>query len=98
MLRDFAWHLGYTLGYPNREVESSLNSALLGAYGLPERKSFSSRMLLLQLLRSNNLSSLKDLFHAFYASIPHQWYTNNPMAQFEGFYSSIFYSYFPHWA
>ena len=37
---------------------------------------------------------MKALFHSFYASIPHQWYTNNDIASYEGFYASVFYSYF----
>ena len=31
---------------------------------------------------------------AFFASIPYEWYTNNDIANFEGYYSSVFYSYF----
>ncbi|MEY4978631.1 MAG: hypothetical protein RLZZ352_901, partial [Pseudomonadota bacterium] len=27
-------------------------------------------------------------------SIPHDWYRNSPIAQFEGYYASIFYSHF----
>jgi hypothetical protein len=34
------------------------------------------------------------LFHAFYASIPHDWYRKNKLSNFEGYYASIFYSYF----
>jgi hypothetical protein len=29
-----------------------------------------------------------------FASIPHDWYRNNPIAQYEGYYASIFYSHF----
>ena len=84
----------YTLGYPNREVASSLNAALLGGFGAPERSSFDARLKLIDLLKSKNLPALKDLFHAFYASIPHDWYRKNELAKFEGYYASIFYSYF----
>ncbi len=84
----------YTLGYPNREVETSLNAALLGGLGAPERTSFDVRLKLIDLLKTGNLAALRDLFHAFYASIPHQWYTHNPIAQYEGYYASVFYSYF----
>ena len=34
------------------------------------------------------------MFHAFFASIPYQWYTNNAIADYEGFYASVVYSYF----
>ena len=44
---------------------------------------------------------LKELFHAFFASIPYEWYaarqcrrTNNDIANYEGYYASVFYSYF----
>ncbi|OGB34741.1 MAG: hypothetical protein A3F78_02135 [Burkholderiales bacterium RIFCSPLOWO2_12_FULL_61_40] len=84
----------YTLGYPNREVESSLNAALLGGLGAPERSSFETRLQLIDLLKTVNLGGLKDLFHAFYASISHDWYRKNELAHFEGYYASIFYSYF----
>ena len=43
---------------------------------------------------ANDFDGLRALFHAFYASIPHQWYTNNDIASYEGFYASVFYSYF----
>ena len=29
-----------------------------------------------------------------YASIPHEWYTNNDIARYEGYYASVFYLYF----
>ena len=29
-----------------------------------------------------------------FASIPHDWYRNNPIAQYEGYYASVFYSHF----
>ena len=37
---------------------------------------------------------MKALFHAFFASIPYEWYTNNDIARYEGYYASVFYSYF----
>ncbi|MDP2099848.1 MAG: PD-(D/E)XK nuclease domain-containing protein, partial [Methylobacter sp.] len=37
---------------------------------------------------------MQNLFTAFFASIPHDWYRNNPIAQYEGYYASVFYSYF----
>lgn len=84
----------YTLTYPNQEIESSLNAALLPAYGVPPRHSLNQRLRLVELLKTNHLAGLKDLFHAFFASIPNDWYRNSPMAQYEGYYASIFYSHF----
>ena len=84
----------YTLGYPNREVEASLNAVLLTAYGAQKRSSYTARLRLIDLLKKSDLSGLRTLFQSFYASIPHQWYTGNTIAQYEGFYVSVFYSYF----
>jgi len=84
----------YTLGYPNLEVEASLNSSLLGSYGTEERSSFEVRLRLLDILKTNDLPALKELFHSFFASIPHDWFRKNPLSDYEGYYASVFYSYF----
>ncbi|MEX8519746.1 MAG: ATP-binding protein [Leptothrix sp. (in: b-proteobacteria)] len=84
----------YTLGYPNREVEASLNRALLAGYGVPERQVLNSRLRLLDCLKAHDLPALQALFQAFFASIPHDWYRRNELAGFEGYYASIFYSHF----
>ena len=84
----------YTLAYPNLEVKNSLNASLLGAYGLDEGFALRSRLSLLKSLQRNTLNELQTIFHAFFASIPYQWYTKNDMANYEGYYASIFYSYF----
>lgn len=87
-------HWIYTLGYPNLEVKSSLNTSLLSAYGCDESKVLKNRLSLLRILQTGTLEALKALFHAFFASIPHQWYTKNDIADYEGYYASVFYSYF----
>jgi hypothetical protein len=83
-----------TLKYPNLEVQSSLNRSLLqsltGALNVPGP--FMSR--LYKLLQARDFAGLRDLFHAFYASIANDWYRKNEMSGFEGYYVSIFYSYF----
>lgn len=84
----------YTLGYPNQEVETSLNSAMLGALGAEEQRSFTTRLRLLDILMANDIPALQELFHSFFASIPHDWYRKNQLENYEGYYASIFYSYF----
>ncbi|WP_461465789.1 PD-(D/E)XK nuclease domain-containing protein, partial [Melaminivora sp.] len=34
------------------------------------------------------------MLHSLFASIPHDWYRNNPITQYEGYWASIFYSHF----
>ncbi|HPE62272.1 MAG TPA: ATP-binding protein [Thiolinea sp.] len=84
----------YTLGYPNREVYQSLNNSLLGALVQNPSQQVLHATQLYRLLSANDLTGLKQLFHSFFASIPHQWYHNNTIQQYEGYYASVFYSYF----
>ena len=84
----------YTLGYPNHEVETSLNTALLIGYGADGQRAFENRLRLLQLLTRADCVGLQALFQAFFASIPHDWHRHNPIARYEGYYASVFYSYF----
>ena len=86
--------LYYRLGYPNREVQQSLNRSLLNLLtGNPARQAEHSARLY-DLLLVNDFDGLETLFKAFFASIPYQWHTNNEIANYEGYYASVFYSYF----
>ena len=82
----------YTLGYPNREVESSLNEALLPAYGVPGEAAAIAQEPMVEALRRGEPGALQPLLHALFASIPSDWYRKNPLASFEGHYASVFYS------
>ena len=37
---------------------------------------------------------MERFFRAFFASVPHEWYVNNDIAHYEGYYSAVFYSHF----
>ena len=84
----------YQLGYPNREVRQGLNRSLLRRLGQDASRQMANGVRLYRLLEADDIDGLREMFHAFYASIPHQWYTNNDIADYEGFYASVFYSYF----
>jgi len=84
----------YRLRYPNREVYQSLTGALLRAWTPDPRAEVRNRKTLHQLLMTNDFPAMEALFTAFFASIPHDWYRNNPIAQYEGYYASVFYAYF----
>ena len=84
----------YRLGYPNREVRQSLNEHLLRHLVQDVEQQTANSMRLAHLLAEHDCAGLQDLFHAFFASIPYQWYTNNTIANYEGYYASVFYSYF----
>ncbi|OGT45553.1 MAG: hypothetical protein A3E82_00300 [Gammaproteobacteria bacterium RIFCSPHIGHO2_12_FULL_38_11] len=83
----------YVLGYPNAEVKASLNDKLAAIATTPERK----EALLGRLndcLLSSNMSEIGNIFQSHFASIPHDWYRNNDIQHYEGFYASIIYSCF----
>lgn len=82
----------YTLTYPNQEVQQSLTTRLLEAW--TQTPTAPHRIQLTKLLIENDFDGLKNVFTAFYASIPYDWYRNNPIAQYEGYYASVFYAYF----
>ena len=84
----------YRLGYPNPEVCESLNEQLLLHLVQDTDQQMANSMRLARPLEAHDSTGLKGLFHAFYASIPYQWFTNNAIAEYEGFYASAFYSYF----
>ena len=89
--RQLPGRLELQLRYPNLEVQASLNESLLSvlADGAPYRVGE-----LYDLLLANDLPGMHRLLHAFFASIPHDWFRNNPIAQYEGYWASVFYSYF----
>uniref|UniRef100_A0A7C4MNU5 AAA-ATPase-like domain-containing protein n=1 Tax=Desulfatirhabdium butyrativorans TaxID=340467 RepID=A0A7C4MNU5_9BACT len=84
----------FILRYPNLEVRTALNREMLAALTGDAIQSGVHLGKLYRLLSAGDFNGLRSLFHAFYASIPHQWYTNNSIDQYEGFYVSVFYSYF----
>ncbi len=93
-VRRLPGRLQFTLKYPNLEVQTSLNEVLLQSFSGNPAIPGPHIARLYDLLLDCDFAGLKSLFHAFYASIPHQWQTNSPVAQYEGYYASIFYSYF----
>ncbi len=84
----------YRLGYPNREVRQSLNEYLLLHLVQDDARQTANSVRLARLLETVDCAGLRELFHAFFASIPYQWYVNNDVADYEGYYASVFYSYF----
>jgi len=84
----------YTLGYPNQEVFQSLNESLLSVLVEDKGGQSHNSVALYQQLLANDFDGLKKLFQSFFSSIPYHWYTNNNIQSYEGYYASVFYSYF----
>mgnify|MGYP000861198471 CR=1 FL=1 len=79
-----------TLGYPNTEVRISLSFLILEF--LCGYDPSSLRDALYDAFESGDPSRLQPVFYSLFASIPHDWYRNNPVSQYEGYYASIVYT------
>ncbi len=85
VLRDQHGRRSYRLGYPNREVRLSLNRALLSSLV----DSLSDYRLthcwdVARHVRAGDFRQLHQALHAFFASIPHDWYRNSRIERYEG--------------
>ncbi len=82
----------YSLGYPNLEVSTALNDSLAKALiGQPgEVSELTSR--LYDILVAADVDALQQHLTSLFAAIPSDWHRKNPIAQYEGYYASVFYS------
>ena len=85
--------IGYILSYPNLEVKASINDQL-AAIGTKLEIKDANISRLAKCLLQTDLDELPDIFRSYFASIPNDWYRNNNIQDYEGFYASIVYSYF----
>jgi len=86
--------LEYILKYPNLEVKHSLTDYMLTQLSDDAITKQKIQGNLYDALKKNDIEKMKFIFHSFFASIPHDWYRKNNIANYEGYYASIFYSYF----
>ena len=84
----------YRLGYPNRKVCQSLNKSLLGYLVQDRSRQARNSLRLYDLLEAADCGGLEQLFHSLFAGIPYEWHSRNKIARFEGYYASVFRSYF----
>ena len=82
------------LGYPNREVKAALNECLMDALVHYEAGLEKSRRRMEEMFLQQNIQGMGELVKSLFASIPYQWYVNNQIAHYEGYYASVFYAYF----
>ena len=80
----------FQLGYPNHEVESAFNQALLRAWAPPQAPTHP--LPLLKKWFALDWNALREHFEALFASIPADWYRANPVLHYEGYWASVFYS------
>ncbi len=81
----------YRLRIPNREVQISFNDMLMELF-TDATFQIQGKSDLYQNLAIGNMQGVKENLHALYASIPYNYFTNNPICRYEGYYASVFYA------
>ncbi len=87
----------FYLKVPNKEVQIGFNDYLLRmlyASGANAGQRTDLGEQIYYSLSDNQPEKLEQAFRSFFAQIPVDWYRNNDIAHFEGFYSSMFYTFF----
>lgn len=92
--RRVAGKIFYTLRYPNMEVKASLSDYILNRYFPDPVLKEKAQLGIHEALQTNDLEALRGRFQSLFAAIPHDWYRKNNLAEYEGYYASIFYCYF----
>ncbi len=81
----------YRLGFPNHEVRVSLPQAILRRYVPNRREQQRAEDRVFAALERDDPAALQPALHAFFASIPHDWYRRNDLAGYEGYWASLVY-------
>jgi len=81
----------YKLKVPNFEVQISLNALFLNY--LTNNNYETKRFEVYKILLNADLENFKELMTSVFASIPYNNYSNNNIANYEGYYASVFYTY-----
>jgi hypothetical protein len=83
------------LDFPNQEVRVSLNKHLLD--DLTGRSSSTGlgrlRLNMAGALREGEPKQIRHILQALFSSIPYEWYTQNDMDRYEGYYASVVYAF-----
>jgi hypothetical protein len=84
----------YRLGFPNQEVKLSFTDYLITAYTRAAQKKVKLSDGIWEALKAGDPPSLEIAVKRIFAGIPWRNFTNNKLADYEGFYASVLYAYF----
>jgi len=84
----------YKLTIPNLEIQFSLNEFFIDALTTQRTEKIRIQDRLYEALEKGNLDALKEVLYGLFASIPYHNFTNNKIAEYEGYYASLIYAYF----
>jgi len=83
----------YRLGFPNLEVQSAFSQLLL--INTTDANDINGRQIALDsIIKTGDSQKLHLFINSFLASIPHDWHRRNNIAEYEGYWATIFYTLF----
>lgn len=82
----------YSLNFPNLEVQTAFNGALLSIFVHERRKHISLQVSAYRALFSVDLDQFHTAITSLFAVIPYHNFSNNEIARYEGFYASVVYA------
>jgi hypothetical protein len=85
-------NISYVLKYPNHEVKTSLNKYIFDY--LIDKHIGKFQTDFFYAIRDNKIEDMKRNLSSLFASIPNDNYRKNEIANYEGYYASVLYSYF----
>ncbi len=85
--------ISYTLTVPNMEVQRALNSLFVDYLTRQEYEKHNFFKDISSSLIKGEFESFIDILRSIFASIPYQNYANNIISRYEGYYSSVVYTY-----
>ncbi|WP_258005109.1 PD-(D/E)XK nuclease domain-containing protein, partial [Cylindrospermopsis raciborskii] len=83
----------FCLGIPNMEVKIALNNQFINAYTKLVNEKLGVQRLIHTQLSSGDVEGLVSTIKRLFASIPWRNFTNNDLADFEGYYTSVIYAF-----
>jgi hypothetical protein len=83
----------YRLCFPNLEVRLGFTDALLTGYTQSPTSLTGVQNRMYQALENKEMELMKSSFQSLFSSIPQEWYINNTIDQYEGYYASVVYSF-----
>lgn len=84
----------FRLRTPNQEVRQSLSLLLAKGYTHLQNEPHAFRKELMASLASGRIDDLAGVITRLFAAIPWRNFTNNDLADFEGYYASVLYAFF----
>jgi hypothetical protein len=84
----------FRLGYPNQEVRLALTDYLITAYTQMAQEKVRFGDSTWEALRSADLAGLERTIRRMFSAIPWRNFTNNDLAEYEGYYASVLYALF----